>query len=125
MCDYFHSVDLSNTDFLLAPLTQSKLEITEDETSQESKIEQAALEISNLESCAFKISKVQEEFGLTQPSAKRALAMAGCEKKRLRPKGFKNAIHIYVHKDYTDSLSLFEKRKPNEYRNTIEEEVCI
>ena len=124
MCDYFHSVDLSNMDFLLAPLTASKLEITEDETSQEAKIEQAALEISNLESCAFKISKIQEEFGLTQPSAKRALAMAGCEKKRLRPKGFKNAINVYVHKDYTDSLSLFEKRKPNEYRNTIEEEAC-
>jgi len=104
MCDYFHNVDLSNMDFLLAPLTESKLEITEDETSQESKIEQAAIEISNLERFAFKISKVQEEFGLTQPSAKRALAMAGCEKKRLRPKGFKNAINVYVHKDHKDRL---------------------
>jgi hypothetical protein len=80
MCNWLHSLDISDANFRTPPITQAKLDLMEQETSAEGNTQLASLEIATTyRENAFMLKSVQDTWKLSQKSAVTALKNAGFE----------------------------------------------
>lgn len=116
MLNYLSSIDLSQYSFRSPPLTNDKLELMEHQTVADQKVEQASMELKySYSSHGFKLVEVQNHWGLSEYSARKALTAAGFYSKQLRWQEGQDKTRLWIHKtfDWKENkmgLELFSSR---------------